>query len=114
MQTTQDVIKLLPFQDAFKQELLSKWDSMSPDQRYAMERLIWDLYDAIYQARLDENLQKAFERAKANQEKLDHEFYERVRKETDMQLQQEFSQTETAVELSDTREELEKILKQTA
>lgn len=112
MQTTQDIIKLLPFQDSFKDELLGKWDTLTPDQKFAMERLVWDLYDAIYQAHLDEQMQIAFDKAKQNQEKLDHEFYEKVRKETELKLQKELSQTETAVDLSDTREELQKILQQ--
>jgi hypothetical protein len=99
MQTTKDII--------------AKWDSLTPDQRYSMERLIWDLYDALYQARLDENMQRAFDRAKQEQEKLDHEFYERVRKKTEMDLQKEFSQSEAQVDLSGAREELQKILKST-
>lgn len=110
MQTTQDIIKVLPFKDEFKETLLGKFDSLTDDQRFAIERVVWELYDAIYEARLDENMQLAFDRAKRNEEKLDHEFYSRVRKQTEDQLLKEFSKTETTVELSGAREELAKIL----
>ncbi len=110
MQTTQDIIKVLPFKEEFRDNLLEKFDSLSDDQRFAIERIVWELYDAIYEARLDENMQLAFDKAKRNEEKLDHEFYSRVRKQTEQQLQKDFSKTETAVELSDAREELNKIL----
>lgn len=112
MQTTQDIIKILPFNKEFKDSLLDRYDNFTPDQKYSIEKVIWDFYDALYESRLDTNMQLAFERAKKNEEKLDHEFYERVRKLTDQQLEKEFEQEETTVDLSDTREELEKILKQ--
>lgn len=110
MQTTQDIIKILPFKKEFKEDLLDRYESFSSDQRYSIEKIIWDFYDAVYENRLDTNMKLAFERAKKNEEKLDHEFYERVRTLTDQQLIEEFHQTETTVDLSETREELEKIM----
>lgn len=110
MQTTKDIIKILPFKDEFKDDLLEKYDKFDPDQKYSIERIIWDFYDALYESRLDTNMKLAFERAKKNEEKLDHEFYERVRKQTDKELLEEFESAETTVELSDAREALEKII----
>lgn len=110
MQTTQDIIKILPFQAKFKDELLEKFDSFTPDQKYAMEKVLWDFYDAVYENRLDTNMKLAFEKAKRNEEKLDHAFYERVRNATDRELAKEFSQAETSVDLSEAREELQKIM----
>ncbi len=110
MQTTQDIIKILPFKKEFKESLLDRYDKFDADRKYAIEKIIWDFYDAVYENRLDTNMKLAMERAKKNEENLDHEFYERVRKLTDQQLEKEFDQEETTIDLSDTREELEKLL----
>jgi transketolase len=112
MQTTQDIIRIVPFQADFKSDLLGKYDTLTDDQRFAIERIVWDFYDALYEVRLQENMQVALERAKKNEEKLDHEFYNRVRAQTEKQLQEEFSKTETSIDLSGTREALAKILQQ--
>ncbi len=113
MKTTQDIIKIVPLNKDFKDELLSKFDTLTPDQKYGIERLIWNYYDALYEAKVQENMQLAFDRAKKNEEKLDDTFYERIRKLTEQELTEEYSKTETTVELLDTREALQKILNQT-
>ena len=110
MQTTKDIIKILPFKQEFKDNLLNDYDQLTADQRFSIERLVWDLYDAIYESRLEENMQKAFERAKKNEEKLDHEFYERIRKQTEMEFEKESGNVATSVDLSSAREELSKII----
>lgn len=110
MKTTQDLIKILPFKPEFKEDLLDNYDSLSKDQQYAITRLVWDLYDAIYESQLDANMKKAFERVKKSEEKLDNGFYERVRKLTDQEFEKENSEAATTVDLSSAREELQKII----
>lgn len=112
MQTTQDIIKILPFNPEFKEELLRDYDELTDDQRYEIERVIWDLYDAVYEMRLQTNIELAMAKAKKDEEKLDEEFYARVHKQTEDELTKEFNTTETTVDLSEAREELEKILNQ--
>jgi|SRR6185437_727035 len=110
MLTTKDIIKILPFKPEFKDDLLEKFDSLSEDQRFGIQGIVWDLYDALYEARLDANMQIAMERAKKHEEKLDHEFYERVRQQTDREFEKESSETAASVDLSSARDELAKIL----
>lgn len=111
--TTKELIKMLPFEKQFKEELLLKYDAYSPDQRFSIERIIWGYYYSLYQARLDRNMQAAFTRAKQNEETLDKTFYERVRQQTEKELQAEYGQTETDLDLSSARVELEKLIKKT-
>lgn len=110
--TTKDIIKMLPFKAEFKEDLLNRYDSFTPDQRFSIERIVWGYYYAVYQARLDKNMQAAFQRAGNNEEALDKEFYERVRKQTDMELQEVYNEETTDVNLSTARGELEEIIKQ--
>ena len=113
MDTIQDLIKILPFGEEFKKDLLSRYDHFTPDQRLKIERIIWKIYDDLFEARLAENIQLAFERAKKNEEKLDSAFYSRIRTQTKQEMQKEFSEKETSIDLSETREELQELLKQT-
>lgn len=80
--TTLDVIKILPFENGFKENLLSTYEALSEDQRYNIEQAVWDLYDALYELKLEENMDIALAEAKNNQEKLDPNFYKRVREVT--------------------------------
>ena len=113
MNTAKDVIKILPFSETFKNELLAKYDLMDEDQQVTVLRAVWDLYDALYEVTLDENLKSAFERAKQDEEKLDQDFYMRVRKQTYQEFQKTIRESETVSELSSTRDELQKILDKT-
>jgi hypothetical protein len=112
MKTTKDLIKILPLSKEFKATLLERFDSLLPYQKYRVENTLWDMYDSIYELRLQENMDLAFERAKQNKEKLDHEFYARVRKQTEMDLEKQSSTAATTVDLSNAREELEKLINQ--
>jgi len=102
---------MLPFKEDFKEDLLKNYYTLTDDQRFGIERIVWDYYDALYEIRLQKNMQLAKERAEKNEEKLDHDFYARINTQTEQELQEEFSDTETTVDLSDARDELEKILK---
>lgn len=112
--TTEDLIKMLPFKEEFREELLDKYASFTDDQKYSIERIVWDYYDEIYEERLQKNMDLAMERAKHNEEKMDHDFYKRVNQQTEQELQEEFSKSETTVDLSEAREELEEIIKKPA
>jgi len=110
--TVKDLIKILPFDEAFKKDLLARYDRLIPDQRLRIDRIIWRIYDELFEARLAENIQLAFERAKKNEEKLDGTFYARIRKQTRQKMEKEYSEKEAKVDLSETREELAELLKQ--
>lgn len=108
--TTLEVIKILPFDDVFKQQLLEKFPLLSEDIKYEVVELIWDLYYAMYEVKFEENTDKAFLRAEKNQETLDNNFYKRVTEQTGKEMQQTNEQTSTHVNLSQTRQKLQEIL----
>lgn len=110
--TTQSIINILPFEESFRKELFSGLDNLSPDQKFNVEELIWDAYGALYQIILDKNMGEALLRVEAGEEMPDKEFYNKVREKTNNEIQNQISSTDVAIDLSETREELEKILKQ--
>ena len=110
--TTLDILKILPFEKEFKDNLLDNFEKLTLDQQNAMEDIIWETYDALCKMKLEENLELAFQRAKNNQEKLDEDFYARIKEQTEKEIMENFNTSLDSAELTDAREELEKIMKQ--
>lgn len=108
--TTKDLIQLLPFEEAFKASLLADFDNLSADQRANIADIVWDTYAAVYQIRLDKNTREALVLAETGQKQLDSEFYKKIREKTNSEMQSQLSQVETTVDLSEAREELQKIM----
>jgi len=76
--TTIGIIKILPFDVEFKEELLASYDNLPQGKKLDIEQLIWDTYDLFYNLRLQENIELALEEAGNNREKIDPGFYKRV------------------------------------
>jgi hypothetical protein len=110
IKATKDIIKVLPFDETFKQDLLSRYDTLDPDEKYNIDSILWDAYDAFYALKLDENLLLALNRAKEGNEQLDETFYQRIRQQTEQEMQKEEVTIATNVDLSDTRNKLQQLI----
>ncbi len=108
--TTTDVINIIPFEPAFKEKLLSQWETLSEDQRFELEQIIWDTYADLYQTRYDTNTQLAFQEASKGNESLDSEFGQRVREKTDKEFEDMFEKQVPAADLADAREKLQDLI----
>lgn len=110
--TTKGIIKILPLDKNFQSKLLEKFDSLSADQKFQIERIVWDAYDAFYEMKLEENLQLALLKVRKGQEKLDSQLYEKVREQTEKEMEGEFYQKTEHQDLASVREKLEKLSQQ--
>jgi hypothetical protein len=109
--TTLDIIKVLPFEEEFKNNLLEGFDALTPDQKFNIEQIVWDAYGALYQIKLDKNTREALLKVEDGQEDLDKEFHKRIKEKTEKEMQEQFSQAETNVDLTEAREALQAIIK---
>lgn len=110
--TTKDIVKILPFEEQFKNNLLNQFDGLSIDQKFSLEQILWETYVAFYNLKLEENMQLAFLRAKDNQEPLNSNFYKKVQEQTDEQMQKEAGQHIQEKDLEAARIAMEKIVKE--
>jgi hypothetical protein len=110
IKTTKDLIKIIPFDDDFKKKLYNQYDTLNPDQKYSIDRALWDTYDALYDIKLDENLQIALQKAKEGKEVLDTGLYKRVREQTERELRTAHATMATHVDLAETRRKLQELL----
>lgn len=110
--TTKDIIKILPFEEQFKNNLLSQFDGLSIDQKFSLEQILWETYVTFYNLKLEENMQLALLRARDNKEPLNSDFYKKVQDQTDEQMQRETLKSVEAKDIEAARAAMEKIVKQ--
>ena len=110
--TTKDIIKMLSFDDELKKALLDRFDTLSPDQKFTIEDIIWNMYYALYKLKLQENTEVAWARVKKKQEKFDNDFYKRIGEQTEKEMQGETVLNVEKTDLGAARRAMEAIIKE--
>jgi hypothetical protein len=108
--TREKIIQILFTDSELKTKLLKEWDSFNPDLKFELEQLLWDGYYAIYQIRLQENLQLMLKQAKEKKIPLDRNFYNQVQEQTEKDLETETANITDSNELSLVRQKIENLL----
>ncbi|MFA6016821.1 MAG: hypothetical protein WC744_01910 [Patescibacteria group bacterium] len=111
--TTLDIIKFLPLEKKFQSNLIAKFDSLTPDQKFDIEQMVWNAYEAVYKLKLEENTKIAFMNVEDGQEKLDENFYARIKDQTVKEIESDFFKDTAQNDIDDIRAKLEKIMKKT-
>lgn len=110
VKTTKDVIKVLPFDEDFKLRLLSAYDHIRPEPKSLLIDLLWDAYDAMYEIKLEENMDEELRQAFEGKTALDQNLYSKARDKTEKDMDEEATGQAEKIDLSTTRASLEKIL----
>lgn len=110
--TTQDLIRFLPMDEEYRKQLLVDYEAMDNTKKFQVDVLMWGAYDKLYDAQLEQNLKISWEKAGLGEEKLDKEFYKRVKKLTEQELAIEFTQTKDTSDLDEARKAMEVIIRQ--
>ncbi len=107
---TIDVIKILPFEEEFKKEMLLSFDTFDEDLKFEMERIIWDIYDAIFKLKVEEKLELGLEDFKYGTTAPDPDFYQKIVEQVKKEMSSEAIQTQGKVDLEFTREALHDLM----
>lgn len=108
--TTEDIIKMLPFEEDFKNDLLSNWDKLSEDQQFNITQRLWDTYSAVYEAQYETNMQAALLRIEEGTDHMDESLGKRIQEQTDKDMEEQFNKSVPQANLAEAREELQEIL----
>lgn len=108
--TTLDIIKFLPLEKKFQADLITKFDTLTPDQKFDIEQMVWNTYEVVYKLKLEENTKIAFLKAEERQEKLDESFYARIKDQTVKEIESDFFKDTAQSDILDIRAKLEKIM----
>ena len=110
--TTKDIIKVLPFDQQFKTELLNNFDSMEQDRKFVIEQAIWDAYYAIYQLKLQENIKLAEMRVEKDQEQLGDDFYKRIKAQTEKEMEEDLMKNINEDQIAAVRAKIQSVIQQ--
>ena len=108
--TREKIIQILPLSPEIKTKLLEEWDSLTQDLKFELEQILWDGYYALYQMRLQENIQLVLKQAKNTHIALDKSFYDKVREQTEKEMEQEEEKAVDNQELSSIRQRIQGLL----
>lgn len=108
--SSKDIIKMMPFDDKFKQSLLDGFDNLPVGKKVNVIDMLYQAFFVLYDLKIEENLKKAYLKAENNQESFDSGFYKRVREQTEKELQEVFFEKTKDVDLDAVRSKLEKLM----
>ena len=111
--TTEKIIHILPLEDDVRKDLLAGWDTMDPDQKFEIERILWDAYYELYRIKRDKKIELKLAQLgeEGDTTELGPDFYKQVAEETEQELQKESMKSADQSELGTVRTKLEEIMK---
>ena len=108
--TTLDILKSLPFDQEFKNRIVDGFDKFNPDQKFVIENVIWEMYNAIYKLKLNRNIEIALKKVIKEHLPTDKSFYTKIKQETEKEMDLEFYKNVEQTDLSRVRSKLEEIM----
>lgn len=110
--TTKDIIKILPFDEAFKTQLLGQYDTLDEDRKSVIVDMLWDAYGMLYDVKLQENMQIALAKADKGEQELDSTFYAKMVEQTEKEMQELSIEAVEGADLGAARTAMENIIKE--
>ena len=112
IQSTKDIIKALPFEVDFKQQLLSEYDGLDENTKDAMMEILWEAYDDFFDLKLVENIEEGIVKGSKDEEELDATYYNRMVDKTEKFIEEKNLKNLESVDLSSARNALSELLDQ--
>lgn len=109
--TTKDIIKFLPLRAEFKNKLLEEFDTMELNRKFEIEQMLWDVYNSLFEIKVQEKLELLIEKAKNNEIPLDNTLYRKAEAEAEKEMEAGFFKEATDTDLSAVRTKLEALMK---
>ncbi len=112
MLTTKDIIKILPLDEEYKNELFLGFDELEEDVKSNLTDMLWEAYITYYNMLLEKNIQEGLLLAAEGkgEQRLDGEYYKKMVKKTEDELQANMTQKSSAVDLEAARDAMQKIV----
>lgn len=108
--TTENIVKLLPFEESFKKEFFQQYPNLDADRKFTIQQLVWEAYYAFYRLELEKNFQLGLDDLKTGKEKPDNQFYKRVKEKTQTKMRKDAVEEVQEVDLTEARAAMEKII----
>lgn len=108
--TTEDIIKILPIDEAMRVDLLARFASLDYEAKFEVEQIVWRSYHALYDMKLEENIQNELEKTGTSAIALDDDFYSKIRKQTEDEMAKGAYAGTTSSDLDSVRSKLKTLI----
>ncbi len=78
--TTLDILKCIPLTDELRTDIVTRYETMDPGERYDVSQTIWDALWEYHRILADEYFEVLLERAGRGEEQLTTDLYDRAKK----------------------------------
>jgi hypothetical protein len=110
--TTKDAIKMLPLSEDIKLQILRSYDYMEEEQKITICRIAWKTYFLLKQTVIDSNIEKQLDQVENGKEHLGGDFFEKVMKQSNNDMQKQLGETAGAVDLATARQAMYQIMQE--
>lgn len=101
------LIKISPFPDERKKELLEKADTFSAEKKFELESMCWEFIFLDYQNKLQYAIEKAMLESAKGEKKYTKEDFKKMEDEAFEELVNKFGEAGTDVKLEQIREKIQ-------
>lgn len=106
MITFSKLVRLAPFDEETRKEILAKEATMSEDQKREITELAWDMVTAEYQANADAQIDLEFEKLREENKPFSEEVNTAVHLQMDMDFDKKLEAADTSEQIEKVQEEL--------
>jgi len=109
--TIEDIIKVLPFDSAYKGDLLKALPTLDFERKIAVEAVIKELYDSIFSLHYQRNLQLAIDKLPP-ETNLEDAFYKTIKDQTRLEIESLQNRVvgDPSANISNIREQLQQVM----
>lgn len=110
--TTKDIIHFFPFDEAFKEDLLGRFDTLPQKQKAYMVKLLWDAFYLYYEMVMERHTKEAQDKLLTGEEKVDKMFRARIVQRTEDEIALAFQGVTDEGNIEEARKAMEMIVKE--
>lgn len=110
--TTKDIIKILPFEESYRDDLLQNFDSLGPDAKFNVEQALWVALNTYEELMHKRNTMLALQRVRDGQEDIDKDFYIRIAQKTYKDIEEFERGSKESTDLAEARKAMELIVRE--
>lgn len=84
--TTKQLLKILPMSEGLRKEVLSRFDSLSEDQKLEIKKICWLMFFELYNDKVEYEFKKTLLAVKDKKGKLKSNLYQKIEEQTHNEL----------------------------
>lgn len=110
MMTVKQLLKILPFETQTRNNLLTRFDSLTSDQKLEISEVCWLMYFELIDAEIKYELEKALVEVKENKRSLDKNLYRQIEDQVYMKFMRNLRDEQEEEKINELREKIQSMM----